>query len=207
MLGFKTIEEFTLTECDVFIQRADIGESERQRAICRKNQLIACKKPEQHIDMPQTVIERIPNIKFVLNPNQSFIPLWFWITLPIQAYLLCIPLIVSGILIHKRRKIVKNCFIEETKYRLKLISDLYKIGIYNKNTMTIVLPIDYDNIIRIDTDCFLVEKNEKFGAFKKNRIVVPVKYDKLQWNGNNNVFYGISKDKHIVIDINGNELN
>jgi hypothetical protein len=32
ILGFKTIEEYTLFECEDYLKRTDISESERQRA-------------------------------------------------------------------------------------------------------------------------------------------------------------------------------
>ena len=40
MLGFKTIEEFTLEECIAFLERTDISEEDRQSAEARKQYLL-----------------------------------------------------------------------------------------------------------------------------------------------------------------------
>lgn len=211
MLGFKTIEEFDLQECEAFLKRVDVSEEERQRAERRKTQLIkvASNHPVQRT--PMTVIDRFPNTKFVMNPKRGFIPGWFWWTFPIQ---LCAIYSSAGLMFfffwivyHKRRKALKNCFIEETDDKFKLVSDLYKLGLYNKNTLRILVPIEYDNIVKTTLDYFMVEKNGKKGVYKREKIIIPVEYDKLEWNSTNNVFNAEKNGRQILFDINGRKLN
>ena len=44
MHGFKTIEEFTLEECEAFLKRNDISGEDRRQVECRKRQLLATEK-------------------------------------------------------------------------------------------------------------------------------------------------------------------
>ncbi len=215
MLGYKTIEEFDLQECEAFLNRADVSEEDRQRAERRKTQLIVSKQkaarnnPVQRT--PMTVIDRFPNIKFVMNPKRHFIPSWFWWTLPIQ--LMGTFCSMGGLLVllwafyHFRHKQLKNRFIEETDNKFKLVSDLYKLGLYNKNTLRILVPIEYDNIVKTALDFFVVEKNGKKGVYKRKKLLIPVEYDKLEWNSTNNVFNAEKDGRQILFDINGRKLN
>ena len=61
MKGFKTIEEFTLTECEEFLKRNDISEEDRQRAEKQKKKLLQ-PEPEQ----PQkSILEEFPEYEFM----------------------------------------------------------------------------------------------------------------------------------------------
>ena len=206
MHGFKTIEEFTLEECEAFLKRNDISGEDRRQAECRKAQLLAREKPPKP-NSPKNVMERFPDIKFVHNPKRNFIPVWLWVVFA-AAFLYSFGglLIAFLILYPKRRKQLIELFIEETKGRFVLVSDLYKVGLYHKFTMTILVPIEYDSIERIHSNFFVVEKNGKKGLYKRKEIIIPVEYDKIQWNGTNNIFIVEKNGRQIFVDINGNEL-
>ena len=211
MKGYKLIEEFTLAECEEYLKRKDISEEDRQRAERRKTQLITVTSNHPVQRTPMTVIDRFPNIRFVMNPKRHLIPGWFWWTLPIQLgvfiYSLGAMLILFWAFYHFRRKTLKKRFIEETDDKFKLISDLYKLGLYNKNTLRILVPIEYDNIIKTGTKYFIVEKKGKKGVYKRKKIIISVEYDKLEWNSTNNVFNAEKDGRQILFDINGRKLN
>lgn len=225
MLGFKTIEEFTLVECDDFLQREDISDDARQRAIRRKNELIVCEDSEPPVDKPQTVMERFPDIRFVYNrkvvPNYLIVGfLWLVVileiiimnlyeygTLNVPILCLCgLLLVVMVKIYYKRHMQLKNLFIEETKNRFILVSDLYKVGLCYKNTLRILVPIEYDSVVKNGSDYFVVEKDGKKGVYKRKKIIIPIEYNDIQWNSNNNVFYAEKNGRQIIIDINGNEV-
>ena len=131
-----------------------------------------------------TIVDKYPNAKFIRNPKRSFIPLWFWMTLPFQ--LLAIYgsigalLIVLWVIYHKRRKAIKNCFVEETQDKFARISDFYKVGLYNKRTMRKILPIIYDGIVKVEPGVYIVEKNGKVGAYRKRKFFIPLQYDRIK---------------------------
>ena len=131
-----------------------------------------------------TIVDKYPNAKFIRDSKRSFIPKWFWWTLPIQwgviLYSFGVMLAVFWVIYHKRRKAIKNCFIEETNDKFARISDFYKVGLYNKRTMRKLLPIEYDGIVKIDDGAYLMEKAGKFGAYNGKRIFIPVQYDRIE---------------------------
>ena len=53
------IEEFTLSECEEFLQRKDISASECHRAVCRRQQLM--EMSHQH---PQDILSKHPECSF-----------------------------------------------------------------------------------------------------------------------------------------------
>jgi len=60
MIGFKTIEEFTLAECEAYLQRNDISEQDRQRAEKRKEELLRLIS-----EQPQkSILEEFPEYGF-----------------------------------------------------------------------------------------------------------------------------------------------
>ena len=130
-----------------------------------------------------TVLDKYPDTKFIRDAKRNLIPKWFWWTSPIQLGAMFFSL--GGVLIllwafyHFRRKAVKNYFMEETKDKFIRISNLYKLGIYNRRTMRIILPIEYDSIDKTDSGAYLIKKGEKLGLFWKKRKIVPAEYDKI----------------------------
>lgn len=130
------------------------------------------------------VIEKYPKVQFIKNPKGWFIPKWFWWTLPIQLgaifFSLGALLIFYLILYFVRRKPIVDCYVEETQNKYARISNCYKLGLYNKMTMRLILPVEYDGILDIGTDIYLIEKDGKVGAVRKNRIFIPVEYDKIE---------------------------
>lgn len=71
MIGFKTIEEFTLAECNAYLVRTDISEADRQRALNQRNYLIGQMPPtpktptlSQTPPQPKTIIEMFPEYGF-----------------------------------------------------------------------------------------------------------------------------------------------
>lgn len=75
MIGYKTIEEFTLKECDAYLKRTDISEEDRQRTAQRKAYLSSLKPElvseletnnESETNVPQkTIMELFPKYKFM----------------------------------------------------------------------------------------------------------------------------------------------
>lgn len=67
MLGIKTIEEFTLEECEAFLKREDISKDERQGAEKRKNWLLSHMPPPpppQPEPRKKTIMEEFPEYDF-----------------------------------------------------------------------------------------------------------------------------------------------
>ena len=120
-----------------------------------------------------TVFDKYPDAKFIRDTKRWLIPKWFWWTLPIQLagmfFSLGGLLIILWAFYHFRRKAVKNLFIEETRDKFVRISDLYKLGIYNRRTMRIILPIEYDSIDKTDSGVYLIKKGVGQGLFWKKR--------------------------------------
>ena len=148
-------------------------------------------KPSSSTQIP--VIEKYPGVKFTKHPEGGFVPKWFWWTLPIQLgamfFSIGAMLVFFLVLYFVRRKPLKNCYVEETQNKYSRISDFYKLGLYNKRTMRLILPIEYDEISRLGTDMFLVEKNGKMGLIRGRQLIIPVEYDKIEIN--NDVFAAI----------------
>ena len=131
----------------------------------------------------QNVLDKYPDAKFIKNPERNLIPKWFWWTIPIQLagvlYSFGGLLILFLVLYCYRREAVKNLFMEETQDKFVRISDLCKLGIYNRRTMRIILPIEYDGIDKTDSGVYLITKGEKQGLFWKKKKMVPAEYDKI----------------------------
>ena len=76
MHGFKTIEEFTLEECEAFLKRNDISGEDRQRVEERMKWLLdhpseTPRQPEppqpEPPERPKTIAEQFPEYRFVLT--------------------------------------------------------------------------------------------------------------------------------------------
>lgn len=83
------------------------------------------------------------------------------------------------------------------------ITDGQKYGIFNRNLRKIVLPIEYDKIIQATPKSFIVEKDGKKGLFWKRKIVVPVKYETLNWDERNHRFDIVINGKQYHLDEKG----
>jgi hypothetical protein len=69
MIGFKTIEEFNLAECEDYLARTDISSGERQRAEKRKAYLISLKdEDEPHVTSSKSIIKEFPEYNFIPTP-------------------------------------------------------------------------------------------------------------------------------------------
>lgn len=205
MLGFKTIEEFTLEECIAFLERTDISEEDRQCAEKRKEYLMHMPPPSPP-PPEKTIIERFPEFEFtpssVLGGNRSRTKLYFF------------AITVVG-LIFSYFGIVYFDFSDFTLILLTIGLTFLVVGFLNlikhKPLVDVADYVPKNRKIGIRGKHMIIVKDQKFGVIEKdyNSVEVPAQYDKLSWKSKRESDILIAeKDGHsFLIDIHGNELN
>ena len=201
MLGYKTIEEFTLEECETFLGRTDISEENRQCAQKRKEYLMHMPPPPPP-PPEKTIIERFPEFDFSPTERESVGKWFYFAEMVVGLILSCFGIVYfvssdfSGIMIILGGPLLIGGFLNFIKHKpIASVADYVpknrKIGIRRKH--------------------MIIVKDKKFGVIEKdyNSVEVPAQYDKLSWKSKRESDILIAeKDGHsFLIDIHGNELN
>ena len=205
MIGYKTIEEFTLEECIAFLKRTDINEEERK---CAENRMeyLTHMPPPPPPPPEKTIIERFPEFEFtpssVIGGNRSRTKLYFFAITIVGVIFSYFGIVYfdssdfSFILLTFGFTFLVAGFLNLIKHK-----PLVDVADY--------VPKNRKNGIR--GKHMIIVKNQKFGVIgtNYNSVEVPAKYDKLSWKSQRKSdVLNAEKDGHsFLIDIYGNELN
>lgn len=221
MHGFKTIEEFTLEECEAFLKRNDISDEDRRRVEKRKDWLLAHPsetqlKPEPP-QRPKTIAEEFPEYGFVLantlegealkRKSHGRKPITIsWIVIAVE---------IVFVLLYSWSENswgdIQN--MEDLFWILSCIGLPFPVvgltGLIIAHTMRKKFNPDYiseSNTGRRGKRMIFV-KNRKFGVShtRSVKVVVPAQYDKLSWL-NDDVLLGRENGKYLLIDKDGTPL-
>ncbi len=112
------------------------------------------------------------------------LPFWCWMVMPVASStaVFLFRLLIWGIvlLFKKRIDFKRTYFIEQCEGGIARIATREKLGLAKKYLCKVILPVEYDDIARLDTKVFIIEKNGKKGVFVKKKIFIPVQYDRIE---------------------------
>lgn len=189
MLGFKTIEQMTLNECEEYLNRTDISEEERNRAEQRMSELISITATTHEesfsVSSPvykESIVEKFPEYGFTpvsLIPGASKHP-----AIQLKIGLCLLPIVFVSI-------------------------PFIVMGVYAKKHGNALIDVaDYIATEKICGFCRFFIKNKKFGVLGQcNSIIIPAEYDKLSWWKGNQILEAVKDGRRFLIDIKGNELD
>ena len=208
MHGFKTIEEFTLEECEAFLKRNDISDEDRRRVKERMEWLLA--HPWETPGQPKapqrqkTIAEEFPEYRFVLTSTlkEKKYGLFLWI--------LVVLLSVLAILIF-----ICNILYDDYLALLSVIPGTVACAIgcnissYKEKFSPIKTVADYisENSMGRRGKRTIFVKSRKFGVLHSifHRVVIGAQYDQLSWL-NDDVLLGRENGKYLLIDKDGTPL-
>ena len=221
MLGYKTIEEFTLEECIAFLERTDISEEYRQRAEARKQYLLnlpPLPEPEPEPSSEGVVVTDNPCImdefpEFGFKPISKIIGnkppkkrcginaiCFGYVFLLLSVSVFCM-----GIRFEEPLALI-GCILLCIGVGL-LISGYYT----RKNYVPINAVADYYSTKGCpDNSNYIVYvKNRKFGVMvflgttkEFVRVILPADYDKLEWQ-TYTLLFGQKEGKTMLVDVEG----
>ena len=209
MHGFKTIEEFTLEECEAFLKRNDISDEDRRQVKERMEWLLS--HPWETPGQPKapqrqkTIAEEFPEYRFVLTSTlkEEKHGLFLWILFVILSVLTLWIFICS--------------LLEGDDYlaRLSIIPFLAAgviggcISSYKEKFSPIKTVADYisENSMGRRGKRTIFVKSRKFGVLhsKFHKVVIWAQYDQLSWL-NDDVLLGRENGKYLLIDKDGTPL-
>lgn len=126
------------------------------------------------------------------------------IGIPVGIYLL------TGIRGHRTEAYLKkNIYdVEETNSEIKIIkTESNKYGILwwkNPDYCKILERADYDEIVRCDDELFILKQNGKYGIHRNGKLSVPLKYQYMQYLGNDK--FSVSTNKSTIINSHGERI-
>ena len=221
MRGFKTIEEFTLTECEEFLKRNDISEEDRQRAEKRRDVLIANQETVSSPDVSmENMMDKFPEYKFIpsaLAPLQRKDPAKYYYR---NAWPLLLCWIIPGVLffvissqVKKKGQVLTDIadYISTSrtgvKWNYAIFARNRKFGLVN-GINQIIIPAEYDKLWWASRQGFLfAEKEGKCLLFDRLGNKLTKEYDSLSWSDRKNILVAEKGGVKILVDVYGNELN
>ena len=214
MHGFKTIEEFTLEECEAFLKRNDISSEDRRRVKERMGWLLA--HPWETPGQPKapqrqkTIAEEFPEYRFVLTSTLKekkyglFLNGRFYIILGVLLEVLFSFIILVEF----------DGEIDELLPILFFISmvclSVYAIVEFIKKKFSPIKTVaDYisENSMGRRGKRTIFVKSRKFGVLHSifHRVIIGAQYDQLSWL-NDDVLLGRVNGKYLLIDKDGKTL-
>ena len=219
MIGFKTIEEFTLAECDAYLVRTDISEADRQHALNQRNYLIGQMPPTpktptipQTPPQSKTIIEMFPEYGF--KPT-SLLPgpatkgkSYARVPILIGYFLLLAGLVCFGLMTYYYSEESKYELVGGLGFFLTWVGVMFLLVAYSYRRKTLVKAIaDYVSTTGkgVNNGRPIFVKGRMFGVLKYrySKVIVPAEYDKLTW-ATGKFLFGEINGKTLLVDTKGN---